>query len=570
MNPQPSAPSVHRPPSSDLCPPSTSDRLISAILILSWGYAVYRLGTLWHSNKDYSFGWFVPLLALALFWERWTTRPARDVSRPAEGTFLVLGTCALVMAMGAVFLEVIPTWRFAGWIFALPIVTITIVGLYFLGGRSWSRHFVFPIFFFLVAVPWPTRFEQPLIDFLSQVNAAASVGVANLLGVVAMQHGTLIETGGGFVGVDDACSGIRSFQSSVMVSLFLGELFRYSPARRLLLLFSAVFFAFACNVVRTTYLVCTCDLKGLAAVNLRHDEAGFTILGVTLVGLLAVAWLLRPRKRRKKSQTAFPLQSPASRPPPSALPPPSSVLRPPSSALAFAVPAMLAMIIWLLAVEAGIEFWFRPAEHQATNRVEWTLKLPVQNSEFSETKISETVRTMLDYNEGQQAQWRDTGGQLWQMFYFRWLGAANRYRATEVANQAYGHAVDVCLRNAGMILETNYGAKMIDLNGVRVRVEIEKFLAEGRSFHVATCNWEPPMEGIEDKPSGQPSTSMGLQLAMHALKTRDRGRYEKRVLKVGVWDMEKDEDAQAAIHQFLLSAVVRAPGPRAEAKAATF
>jgi len=556
MNPQPPASIASRPPASDRRPP-TSGALISVVLILLWGYAVYRLGTLWHSNKDYSFGWFVPLLALALFWERWSNRPARDVSRPAEGTFLLLAACALVAAMGAVFLEVIPNWRFAGWIFALPIVTFTIVGLYFLGGRSWSRHFVFPIFFILVAVPWPNRFEQPLIEFLSQVNAGASVGVANLFGVVAMQHGTLIETGGGFVGVDEACSGIRSFQSSVMVALFLGELFRYSPARRLLLLISAVVFAFACNVVRTTYLVCTCDLKGLTAVNLRHDEAGFAILGVTLVGLLAMTVLLRPRKRRKRSDTTFPEKQRSSSKPLASefrLPPPD--LRPPSSGLAFAVPAMVGMLLWFMVVEASIEFWFRPAEKHATSQAEWTLRLPSQNSEFSEIKISETVRTMLDYNEGKQAQWRDTGGQLWQLYYFRWLGAPNRYRAAATASQAYGHSVDVCLRNAGMILETNYGAKIIDLNGFRVRVEIEKFLAEGRCFHVATCNWEPSMGGIEDKPSGQPSTSMGIRLAAHALEIRDRGRYEKRVLKVGVWDMEKDEDAQAAIHQFLLSAVV--------------
>jgi len=195
-----------------------ADWLIGGALMLLWGYAIYRLGTLWHSNKDYSFGWFVPLLVLALLWERWSIRPPRDISRPAEGTFLVLGACALCVAIGAVFLEVIPVWRFAGWIFAVPIITITIVGFYFLGGRSWSRHFVFPLLFFLVAVPWPSRFEGPLISLLSEVNAGISVVIANLLGVVAMQHGTLIETGGGYVGVDDACSGIRSFQSSVMVA----------------------------------------------------------------------------------------------------------------------------------------------------------------------------------------------------------------------------------------------------------------------------------------------------------------------------------------------------------------
>jgi len=540
---------------------AAQDWVIAVALMLLWGYAVYRLGTLWHSNKDYSFGWFVPLLALALLWERWSSRPARDAARPAEGTFLLLGVCALSAAVGVLFLEVIPVWRFAGWIFAVPIVTTTIVGCYFLGGRSWSRHFVFPILFFLVAVPWPTRLEQPLIDLLSQMNASISVIVSNLLGVVAMRHGTLVETGGGFVGVDDACSGIRSFQSSVMVALFLGELFRYSVARRLLLLFSAVLFAFACNVVRTTYLVCTCDLKGLDAVNLRHDQAGFTILGVTLAGLLVMTWLLRPRKSRQKPEAAIIDKRPKPGSPQPPNQPKDSVENSTdlaaSRGAAYAAPALVGMIIWFMAVEAGIELWFRPAENKATQGIDWTLNLPVHSAGFAETKISENVRAMLDYNEGKEAQWQDLSGHPWQMFYFRWLPAANRYRATVTAGQAYSHAPDVCLRNAGMILETNFGTKTIDLNGVRLKVYIEKFLDGGRYFHVATCNWEPIMNGFEDKPTGEGSTSFGIQLAIYAFKTHDRNRLEKRVLKVGVWDMETDADATAAFHEFLRSAMAK-------------
>ena len=538
-----------------------AERLVATTLLLLWAYAVYRLGTLWHSDTNYKFGWFVPLLALALGWERWRIRPSRDAVRPAEGTFLLLGICAVGVALGAVFLEVIPVWRFAGWIFAVPVVIMTIVGFYFLGGKSWSRHFTFPVLFFLVAVPWPSRFEQPLIETLSQWNAAISVVVANLLGVVAMAHGTLVETGGGFVGVDDACSGIRSFQSSVMMALFLGELFRYSPARRLVLLVSGVGFAFACNVARTTYLVCTCDLKGLEAVNLRHDEAGFTILGVTLAGLLVMTWLLRPRKSRKKSDAETMLKQPnpvrSQSPDLSAQGAAGKMNVSSSRGAAFAMPAMIAVIVWIVAVEAGIELWFGPAENQAAKGSGWTFQLPAHNLDFSEVKISDEVRKMLAYDEGEQATWRDIGGHHWQMFYFRWLAAPNRYRAAAAANEAYGHAPDVCLRNAGMILETNFGTKVVEFNGVLMRVYIEKFLDEGRYFHVATCNWEPTLTWLKDQPTGEASTGLAMQQVAHAVKFRNRNRLEKRVLKVGVWDMEKDEDAESALHELLRSTITK-------------
>ena len=258
------------------------------VLILLWGYVVYRLGTLWHSNDDYAYGWFVPLLCLALFWERWKRRPGRSPVRPAGGTFFLLGTLGFALLPAALFLEIIPAWRVAGWIFAGAAIGITFIILYFLGGRSWSRFFAFPVIFFLIAVPWPTRLEHPLIEKMSKLNAAVSTASANALGSPAVRRGVLIETGPGLVGVDDACSGIRSFQSSVMVALFLGELFSYSILRRMVLLFGAVGLAFACNVIRTTSLVRIADLHGLAAVKLHHDQAGFTILGITLVGLLVL------------------------------------------------------------------------------------------------------------------------------------------------------------------------------------------------------------------------------------------------------------------------------------------
>src|ERR1035441_8222100 len=53
--------------------------LAAGVLSLLWAYAVYRLGTLWYSSTDYAYGWFVPLLCVALFWERWQHRPAPEL-----------------------------------------------------------------------------------------------------------------------------------------------------------------------------------------------------------------------------------------------------------------------------------------------------------------------------------------------------------------------------------------------------------------------------------------------------------------------------------------------------------
>lgn len=532
--------------------------LIPTLLVLLWVYAIYRLGTLWYSNPDYNFGWFVPVLCLALFWERWKCRPDPDKPYPAGGTFLLFGAFGLALLPGALFLEVMPVWRFAGWIFAGSIAGITIIGFYFWGGRNWSRQFIFPVLFFLIAVPWPTRFEGPLIDRLSHLNAAASTLAANFLGTPAVRQGTLIATGAGLVGVDNACSGIRSFQASVMVALFLGELFRYTFLRRTLFLFSGIALAFACNVVRTTYLVRICDLHGLAVVNLRHDEAGFAILCITLAGLLALAWLLRPRKsRRRHDELPGGGQSaPGVSQPPGDFPK-HSVPLPSARGASYMAPALLGLAVWVVIVEAGIELWFRAAENQAATAAAWSFKLPVHRPEFSEMVIPEATKAMLSYDTGESAQWRDAVGRPWQAFYFDWLPSPNRYRATLATSQARGHSPDICLVNAGMILQTNLGTQTLNLNGVRIRVTIERFLDGGRTLHVASGYWNPHQAALESGSQVAPSTRNGLRTAMHDLAIRDRGRFEQRVIKVGVWGMETDEEAETALRECLQGVISR-------------
>ena len=546
--------------------------LAAGALILLWAYAVYRLGTLWHSNQDYAYGWFVPLLCLCLFWERWQHRPAREAIEASTGTLILWGALALTLLPSCLFLEVIPYWRFAGWAFAGAIIGITFCVLYLIGGRSWMHHFAFPLLFFLIAVPWPSRIEEPLITKLSHLNAAVSTWLANWLGTPAIRKGVVIQTGAGMVGVDEACSGIRSFQAAAMVALFLGELFRYAFFRRIFFLLCGVALAFGCNVVRTTYLVRVCDLKGKSAVNMAHDPAGFTILGITLAGLLVLAWFFRPRKRTGAgSQPPAPAgeqlsaaelevrtrwseeERPAGEPTGESCDGPSNTNGRPLAGIKLAG-ALVGLVLWILAVEMGIEAWFRPTESRVATS-NWSLQLPTQQPGFREPPIRDGVRTMLKYDEGKQAEWREVNGRPWQVYYLRWHPAQTRYRATEAVEQARGHAPDVCLQLSGMALQKDFGSQLRHINGLTFLARVEKFSDQGRPLHVLTCYWEPNPAALSDRPSGKPSTGNAVRNALHALQIHDRSRNEKCVLKIGVWGMETDEDAEKAFRELLERAI---------------
>ena len=124
-----------------------------------------------------------------------------------------------------------------------------------MGGRPWLRHFAFPIAFFLIAVPWPTGIEQPLIQGLMPTVATIATETLSLFGIPAEVQGNLIHINGGVVGVNEACSGVRSLQTSVMIGLLFGELNRLNLVRRIGLIVAAVFIAFVANCGRAFFLV---------------------------------------------------------------------------------------------------------------------------------------------------------------------------------------------------------------------------------------------------------------------------------------------------------------------------
>ena len=124
-----------------------------------------------------------------------------------------------------VILEANPDWRMALWTDGFLALGITLLIVLRWGGWSWLRHFIFPPFLMLLTIPWPTRLENPFIQGLMQLVAHVTVEILNLLGIHAVQLGNLIQLTNGLVGVEEACSGVRSFQSILMASVFLGELF---------------------------------------------------------------------------------------------------------------------------------------------------------------------------------------------------------------------------------------------------------------------------------------------------------------------------------------------------------
>jgi exosortase len=139
-------------------------------------------------------------------------------------------------------------------------------------------------------MPLPSLIYDPVVVGLQNKVAAVNVEVLNVMGIPAERVGSIIQLPNGMVGVDEACSGIRSLQSTVMATLFIGYLTLRGKGLQGALLLCGVALAIFGNLIRSLYLSFTANAKGAAAVESAHDSAGWSILAFTAIGVALVAW----------------------------------------------------------------------------------------------------------------------------------------------------------------------------------------------------------------------------------------------------------------------------------------
>src|SRR6266480_6232925 len=150
--------------------------LSGLLLAALWVGLCRELSGEWSVNEQYNFGWFVPFFALYLFWLRWQDRPPPEIPNPksqirnnrsAAIIAVLVGLAALLLLLPVRLFEIAnPEWRPLAWLHTGSVVTLTLLYLWYVGVRSWLRHFAFPVAFIFVAVPWVTPIEGPIIQGL--------------------------------------------------------------------------------------------------------------------------------------------------------------------------------------------------------------------------------------------------------------------------------------------------------------------------------------------------------------------------------------------------------------------
>ncbi|MEP6685708.1 MAG: exosortase/archaeosortase family protein [Verrucomicrobiota bacterium] len=493
--------------------------LAAIALLVLWSELVLQLRLDWSLNPSYSYGWTVPFLALFLLVRRWASRPE---PKPARSFLPVaFALIAAVLLPLRTIAKANPDWRLVSWALALTLVFISLCLFWRSGGLPWLKHFAFPILFLLVSVPWPTQFEQTIVQQLMRLVAAIDVELLNLFGVTALLHGNVIELANGFLGVEDACSGIRSLQSTLMLSLFLGEFYALTVRKRVLLVLAGGVLAFFFNLVRTFLLAWVGAQKGTASIASWHDPAGFGVLFACLLSLWAISlWMTKTAAAIGSANIA-------------------------ATVPLFPNKVLIALIVWIAVVELGSEAWFRVNAGREPMAPEWTVTWPPRD-QFQELPIPDQAAELLRYNEGRSIAWNDDAGKHWNLFFFKWLPGRTAALFVSV------HRPDICLPAAGLVAVGSPKSELLRIGNLALPIRSYRFDQSGVPLHVYFCYWDGTLFQSEQQMIDEDWTFMGRMRRTWFAK-RDRGT---QTLEVAVWgydDAMAGQELKRTIARFVKS-----------------
>ena len=484
----------------------------------------------WNCNANYSFGWLIPVVSLVLFAERWPLRPARHISNSFRFTLpaVVWGIVFLGFRLAA---ETDPDWRPGLW----TLVTLYIVALggwlWLEGGLSWVRHFAFPIGFLVLCLPWPFGVEYPLVQGLMRWNAVLVSDSLQGLGLIAQPQGNVIQLQNCQLGVEEACSGILSLQASLVMGCLMGDIYRLSVRRRIILVAASMTLALLGNYLRTLFLALIAVYSSPDSVPLWHDTAGYAILVFTAIGSWAAALYLLATSGKTAPVDAEGTEKSVGR----------DNRLPTKPALHWA------MIVFALAVFAEIvtQGWFGWRESSLSYHPGWSVKLPTTDQTFKPIPLSDVTLQALRCDDHQTGQWQDAKGWSWSVY---WL----RYQPKPYSRVVLSwHTPDNCLPSVGLTKVGEFPAFTAHIKGLDLFVRPKKFLSKDMPVFVFWLVY--PNRGKlpdENYPTGGVPTSTKFKSHLQDVWNGYRG-VGVETMEVAVVGPVKYEDAKAAFLEML-------------------
>jgi len=266
---------------------------IALLIGVSFAPVITKLVHDWSTDDDMGHGFFVPVVAAYIVWQRRHELLAESYQPNWWGVVLIVwGTVQLLVATLGVELFL-----------ARTSLLISLTGvLMVMGGIKLVKHLLFPLALLVFMVPIPAIIYNQITFPLQLFASSVAETVLNLIGIPVFREGNILELPSQRLSVVEACSGIRSLLSLTFLSLVYGYFFDNKPWMRVALLIATVPIAIAANAGRVTITGILSETQPELAKGFFHSLEGWVIFMVALVILVIthqvinrVYGLLRPK-----------------------------------------------------------------------------------------------------------------------------------------------------------------------------------------------------------------------------------------------------------------------------------
>ena len=255
--------------------------IVTAVILLGICYAHTISGMIhqWMNDEDMGHGFFVPVIAAWIIWQRREKLLAVPLRPSYWGLALVIWGM-VQMLLGSIGAELF----LARTAFLISLIGVIIV----VCGTPMLRALAFPLFLLLFMFPIPAilyaQITLPLQLFASSVASTA----LNTIGVPVLQTGNILELPNGQqLSVVEACSGIRSLLSLSFLSLVYAWFFDKKVWMRPVLLVLTVPIAILANATRVTVTGLIAASYPRAAEGFFHTLEGWVLFVVAMLMLVA-------------------------------------------------------------------------------------------------------------------------------------------------------------------------------------------------------------------------------------------------------------------------------------------
>ncbi len=307
----------------------------SFVAFLLMGFSVCSiLSFTWDTRDDYAFGYIAPLFILYIIFDRkekifaYFSPQNEDCGIKEQksgvldylfnfffGSMAICGAAVYIFFM-AIY-SALQNWHAVAFPVTFGFGFLAFALAYFSSFRTvegskkslrerlgFTFLFVFPCFSLLVSAPLFSIVEERISLFLLSKVAYISTAVMDALGYAVELKGNVISFPDGSVGVEDACSGIRSLTACLFAGTFLAAVFLNNFIKKLLLVLSSMILAFFNNILRALFLSIYAYENGSDSISgAVHDIAGYFVLGMTVLGLFMLLPIFQLDPRPKDFRT---------------------------------------------------------------------------------------------------------------------------------------------------------------------------------------------------------------------------------------------------------------------------